>query len=534
VNSGERRVSELSRDELQLYNDARQRVAQQRSPVGREWSNELSRANAEPRAIEAPREPEVGSYSEGMTQAQADALFEPGRNLTSEEIMAKADLLQQGYRGPGSRWPPASSENIAAPARRETTPPEGFDTEGSTRTGMEPPEGFETETSTRTDMRPRDNALDQSTGNDGQKTTVLPEPDLPPDADKLADSGLFPTGKVDRGMPDSSFGMPKEKVGGMPKEPIGMPKGKVGGMQAMTQGELRGMPEGKVGGITNQGLLKSDAGTVVTDPRPFGMKPNVMRDFQSQVDAHGLRVRVRAANDSSIPWMQAGHPPKHVKLKSKTINDLDVELGAKPGSQGLVGFFKPKKPDNFDALPKDDRLVKRYNQRLKEYFDNFQDIKKLKDKGYISVEDGVVIDTGLSNTRLGTDNKLHYDRNGPEGGTGKGFTGDHDMWDITHPDGRPIQTDPNAPDFDAEALARKKQLQEALDTGLAQTQHGPHKDWVPVTKRDLGIDAKIRSGHSPGGEALLEFSPNQPPTTSYEISEGQLVQPAQTEPTALE
>ena len=186
-----------------------------------------------------------------------------------------------------------------------------------------------------------------------------------------------------------------------------------------------------------------------------------------------------------------------------------------------MGYFKPKKPKNFDSLKPGDPLLKRYKQRRKEYSDNYRDIKKLKDKGLVTVEDGVVIDRGLSNTRLGKDGKLIVDRDGPAGGTGKGFTGDHDMWDITHPDGRPIITDPNAPGYaaDAGARMRKIKLQETLDKSLAQTQHGPHKDWKPITKRDIGIDKKIRSSHNPGGEALLEFTPNKPPHTSYEIDE---------------
>lgn len=78
---------------------------------------------------------------------------------------------------------------------------------------------------------------------------------------------------------------------------------------------------------------------------------------------------------------------------------------------------------------------------------------------------------------------------------------------------------PNARGYDAGAVRRKIMLQESLDRGLAQTLHGPHKDWRPVTKRDIEIDQKIRGSHKPGGEALLEFAPGQPPRTSYEIDE---------------
>ncbi|HEC00468.1 MAG TPA: hypothetical protein ENI91_02120 [Sphingomonadales bacterium] len=318
-----------------------------------------------------------------------------------------------------------------------------------------------------------------------------------------------------------------------------MPKGKVGGMSQMKKAYPRGMPDGKVGGILDRSILEGAAGKTVTDPRPFGMLPKVMKTIQAEVNNSGLSVRIRAANDSAIAKLRAGHPPKHVKLKSKTINDLDVKLGAPPGSQGEVGFFKPKKPKEL-VLPKKPKnanklqlgkhdaqvakltkqnkvLQKRYDQRLKEYGDNIDDINKLVDKGLISVEDGVVVDRGLSNTRLGADGKLKYNRNGPEGGTGKGFTGDHDMWDFRHPDGRPIVTDPNAPGYSAIALRKKAELQAALDRSLAQTQHGPHKDWIPVSKRDIGIDQKIRQSHNPGGEALLEFRPNKAPRTSYEI-----------------
>lgn len=350
-------------------------------------------------------------------------------------------------------------------------------------------------------------------------------------------STVMPRGKVG--------GMPAENVGGIPTakgavaERASMPVGKVGGMGEMAKVTPRGMPDGKVGGILDRGILGREAGEVVTDPRPFGMLPRVMKTIQTEVNQAGLGTRIRAANDSAISKLRAGHPPKHVKLKSKTINDLDVQLGAPPGSQGEVGFFKPTQPKklslpeppaNANKLQLDRhgervaeltsnqaRLEKRFQQRLKEYGDNIADINKLVDDGLVSVENGVVVDRGLSNTRLGPDGKLRINRNGPQGGTGKGFTGDHDMWDITHPDGRPIIMDPRAPGFDADAVRRKMALQEALDTSLARTQHGPHKDWIPISKRDIGIDAKIRAGHNPGGEALLEFTPNRAPRTSYEI-----------------
>ena len=285
-------------------------------------------------------------------------------------------------------------------------------------------------------------------------------------------------------------------------------------------------------------ILAAKAGTEVTDPRPFGMMQEAMRHFQETVDRFMLRVKVRGANTSSLKWMHKGHPPKHVKLKSKTINDLDVELGAKPGSQGMVGYFNPKKPANYDALsqlPDPPKIVGRYKQRLNEYWDNWKDMERLKEKGLISVEEGVVIDRGLASTRLDPETGKLKHIGGPEEGTGKGFTGDYDMWDITHPDGSRIITDPQHPKFDADALKRKEALLDELGSGPANTQHGPHKDWIPTNKRDRGIDAKIRDSHRgqrlPDGsigplpktkdrsrsEALLEFKPGKQPSVSYEF-----------------
>jgi len=283
-------------------------------------------------------------------------------------------------------------------------------------------------------------------------------------------------------------------------------------------------------------LVTAIAGTPVTDPRPFGMLAEAMRHFQDVVNRYGLRVRVRDANPSSMRWLRQGHPPKHVKLKSKTINDLDVELGARPGSQGMVGYFLPRRPRNYEALSYEElselkpksKLVKRYLQRVKGYLDNFEDIERLKEKGLVSVEHGVVIDRGLGSMRLDLKSGSLVPIRGPPGGTGKGFTGNYDMWDITYPSGARIITDPDHPHFDADAAQRKAELFRELAAGKANVQHGPHKDWEPFKPSDRAIDQKIRDGHRgqrlpdgrigpmPGSKGLVEFQPRTQPRVSYE------------------
>lgn len=155
-------------------------------------------------------------------------------------------------------------------------------------------------------------------------------------------------------------------------------------------------------------------------------------------------------------------------------------------------------------------------------------MKELEEKGLVTVKDGRVIDTGLSNTRL-KDGHLEAIPGTAEGGTGNPFTGDHDMWDITRADGSPLDA------------ATKAKVEASLMDGSARTQHGPHKDWRPQTDVDRGIDQRIRDSHrgvegadgvvrpadtpivgewgdpeTIRGEALVEFSPGQQPVVSYE------------------
>lgn len=69
--------------------------------------------------------------------------------------------------------------------------------------------------------------------------------------------------------------------------------------------------------------------------------------------------------------------------------------------------------------------------------------------------------------------------------------------------------------------------------GTAGTQHGAHCDWTPLNDVERGIDRAIRDSHlghpGPDGvvgplqsggrstEGLLDFSPGQFPSVSYEM-----------------
>jgi len=58
----------------------------------------------------------AGELSKGLTQAEVNALFQPGANLTGQQIVQKADLLLTGYRPPVIGGPAPSLPGVVAGA----------------------------------------------------------------------------------------------------------------------------------------------------------------------------------------------------------------------------------------------------------------------------------------------------------------------------------------------------------------------------------------------------------------------------------
>jgi hypothetical protein len=212
-----------------------------------------------------------------------------------------------------------------------------------------------------------------------------------------------------------------------------------------------------------------------------------------------------------------------VKLKTKTINEIDELLGAPPGHRGQVGFFESELParEMFDEATWQ-RILRRHSQRRMELQDYRAGLERLQDQGLVRLENGLVVDTGLSNTRL-IDGELVHVGTTP-GGTGLPYAGDYDMWDMLMPDG-------SAPS--PELVAR---IERELANGAANTQHGGFRFWRPQTDGDRTVyDAIVRSHGGEvgpngvvvprsGSEALIEFGPATPgsntpprPVVSYAL-----------------
>ena len=207
---------------------------------------------------------------------------------------------------------------------------------------------------------------------------------------------------------------------------------------------------------------------VYVDPWDFGVLKQSTRHARFVADKFGVIIEIRPANLESMRWQGLGHPRKPEAIKQKTINALDVHLGASKENIGLVGHFKPKKPTRTAGM--DDAawtaVQKRYNQRL-EAWDTFNPkMKKLEKAGQVKLEDGVIIDTGLC------------------GDTNKAITGDLDPWAFRdRKTGRMLTADESKPVVDA------------LRGGGFDAQHGAHTNWKPVDDAGKSIDAAIRKRH---------------------------------------
>ncbi len=254
--------------------------------------------------------------------------------------------------------------------------------------------------------------------------------------------------------------------------------------------------------------LTTEAGKVVEWPEEFGMLRNRAAHFEDVAERYGVRIRVRPANEAALEWMAEGHPPKHVKLKSKTINEIDELIGAPLNARGQVGYFEPRLPplDNFDRATRE-AILKRYSQRSLEFHDEAQAMASLEGKGLVRVDGGVVLDTGLSDTRLAGDHLETLGRN--PGGTGKAFTGDHDMWDVTKADGAPLDAATKARvEADSDGRHRGDAARAAQGLGAAEREGPRDRPADPREPRRAGADGRQRArGAGCGGIGGVRAGP---------------------------
>ncbi|MEV8437707.1 hypothetical protein AB0425_10080 [Actinosynnema sp. NPDC051121] len=201
----------------------------------------------------------------------------------------------------------------------------------------------------------------------------------------------------------------------------------------------------------------------------FGMPIENARKFQQVAAEQDLVIDVRATNPHAVAWLRDGALPKPEAVKAKTIDDLDVRLGAARRHRGLVGYFRPELP----RFGVHGRLLRRYDQRRVEFEALSDKMALFERRGEFVVRDGVV---------HGVDR---------DGGL-RPLTGDHDVFDI-HASG--------GAELSRRRYDRAVETMMSMDMGVT---HGAHMYWRPTTHSDLAMFESIARS----GDPKLRFHPD--------------------------
>ncbi|MDW6059171.1 hypothetical protein SAZ11_15485 [Streptomyces sp. FXJ1.4098] len=205
----------------------------------------------------------------------------------------------------------------------------------------------------------------------------------------------------------------------------------------------------------------------------WGMSRDNHLRFQAFADQGELVIDVRPRNVDSVKWLTLGALPKPEEIKAKTVNALDVRLGAPQDKRGLVGFFEPRLPEGVSA---DDPVLARYQQRLKEYQSLRNQMDELAAEGRYRTVGGVVHAV-------------------VDGGALRPLTGDLDIFRINRLDGTPLSAE------------QYESLIEQMKNSDMDVMHGAHLRWNPQGEFGRALYSTVNEAHrlSGGGEPLLRF-----------------------------
>jgi len=228
-----------------------------------------------------------------------------------------------------------------------------------------------------------------------------------------------------------------------------------------------------------------------------GMPSRDQKAIQAVSERYGVKAQMRPTNPESRVWLETGKAhPKPEMLKTKTINQYDVELGYPKEYSGTVAC---RKPDPLPAAKPDQmsgehwlELQKRHKQRMTEYTDQVEKLNHLEQEG-----------------KIFWDKKTGIIYNGK---TMKPYAGDHDAFAFVDA----VSGEPVSP------LVNQRINYELQSLGA--TQHPEHVGWdysglsdqIPEgslpgaqSPRQIaeGIDQKILGGHGEGGQPLNTFDP---------------------------
>jgi len=165
--------------------------------------------------------------------------------------------------------------------------------------------------------------------------------------------------------------LPEGRKGGPNTERYGVPD-----MATDPEGYVRELPSGA---LVDRNLANGS-----------GYAGHQIDDMARMAKEEGVVVGARSTNVDSMRHIRDGNAvPKPLTIKSKTIQDADIYLGARAEDKGLVGYFRPNKPDPSDVPPHMwEKVNQRYTDRLTEYNKHRDDITKMITEGKIVERDG--------------------------------------------------------------------------------------------------------------------------------------------------
>ncbi|NCC75589.1 MAG: hypothetical protein EOM08_04040 [Clostridia bacterium] len=252
-----------------------------------------------------------------------------------------------------------------------------------------------------------------------------------------------------------------------------------------------------VKGVPGKLPVKPGAGyTTSTKPVKLGgITDKSAKAIQNVADDMGVQIHTRPVTGKAKDLLESGKAlPKPMEIKAKTLNKIDELIGGPQGREGAVGIFQPKKPPEniMNKLSKEvrEQIEERFEKRAKEYTKYIDELKSNKN---VEIIDNII-----------------YDKK-----TGKVFTGDVDIYDITSFDGSPLP----------EKI--KQQVWKKLESiGPSNVKHGNLTSWNPSDPHfdPKAFEGMINDGKQTfintegklvNGSGVTSFNPLNNPTHSF-------------------
>ncbi len=226
-----------------------------------------------------------------------------------------------------------------------------------------------------------------------------------------------------------------------------------------------------------------------------GITDKSTKAIQQVADDMGVQIHTRPVTGEAKRLLESGKAlPKPMEIKAKTLNKIDELIGGPQGREGAVGIFQPKKPPEniMNRLSKDmrDKIEERFEKRAKEYTKYIDELRNNKN---VEIIDNII-----------------YDKK-----TGKVFTGDVDIYDITSFDGKPLPEN------------IKQQVWKKLESiGPSNVKHGNLTSWNPSDPHfdPKAFEGMINDGKQTfindkgklvNGSGVTSFNPLNNPTHNF-------------------